>query len=107
MRSGDATKARARRKILLNTAVSIASQPGGWAKLTRRAIAKQSECSEGLVSLYLGDVPTIRRTVMKTAIREGIVCIIIQSMAAHDGYAVARWLPKSLRTKAINSLLGQ
>lgn len=90
---------------LLAVAVDIANRPGGWSKLTRRAIAREAACSEGLVSLYLGDVPTIRKAVIRAAVRRELVEIIVQSIAANDGYTVTRWLPKSLRTKAVNSLL--
>jgi hypothetical protein len=43
---------------------------------------------------------------MKAAIREEILEIIVQSIAAHDGYAIKKWLPAELKIKALLSLIG-
>ena len=96
-----------RREMILNAGLSVARRPGGWVRLTRRAIAKEAGCSEALVSRYLGDIQSARRPIMKAAIRLGLTEIIAQSLAAHDGYAVACGLSQSLRTKAISALLGK
>jgi hypothetical protein len=74
--------------------------------LTRQVIAIAAGCSEGLVSRYLGDMKDARRLIMKAAIRDEIVEIIVQSVVAHDGYAVKKWLPSELKQRAISSLLG-
>lgn len=95
-----------RRELVLKAAVAVASNPGGWARLTREAIAREADCSDGLVSRYLGDMPEARKAVMKYAIKEEILEIIVQSVAAHDGYAVKKWLPSALKQRAIASLLG-
>lgn len=94
------------REIILRAAVESARQPGGWNLLTRSVIANAAGYSDGLVSRYLGDMASVRRAVMKTAIREEITEIIIQSVVAHDGYAVKKWLPEALKQKALASLLG-
>ena len=39
------------------------------------------------MSRYLGDMRSIRRKIMKEAIREDIVDIIVQSVVANDGFA--------------------
>lgn len=95
-----------RRELILNAAIITASRPGGWSKLTRQAIAREAKCSEALVSRYLGDIPTARKTIMKAAIKREILEIIVQSIAAHDGYVIKRWLPATLKSRAIVSLLG-
>lgn len=95
-----------RRELVLRAAIEAARKPGGWAKLTRQIIAEHAECSEGLVSRYLGDMPVARRHIMRVAIKDEILEIIIQSVAAHDGYAVKKWLPAALKQRAIASLLG-
>lgn len=92
-------KSLARRAGILEAAVKIAKRPGGWAKMTREAIALEADCSEGLVSHYLGDIPTIRRAVVKIAIASEITEILIQSVNLHDGFVVKRWLPASLKNK--------
>lgn len=91
-----------RRELILRAAIESARQPGGWGLITRQVIANAAGCSEGLVSRYLGDMPSVRKAVMKTAIREEILEIVVQSLASHDGYAVT----KSLKQRAISSLLG-
>lgn len=95
-----------RRELVLRAAIEVARKPGGWAKLTRQLIADAAECSEGLVSRYLGDMPNARKSIMKVAIKDEILEIIIQSVASHDGYAVKKWLPAALKQRAIASLLG-
>jgi hypothetical protein len=95
-----------RRHLILNAAVEVARQPGAWAKLTRERIALEAQCSDGLVSRYLGDMPSARRAIMKVAVRDEILEIIVQSIAAHDGFAVVKWLPRTLKQRAIASLLG-
>jgi hypothetical protein len=95
-----------RRELILRAAIESARQPGGWGLITRQVIATAAGCSEGLVSRYLGDMKDARRIIMKAAIRDEITEIIIQSIVAHDGYAVKKWLPESLKQKALQSLLG-
>lgn len=53
------------RAKILAAAVEVARVPGGWSLLTRKRIAEQAKCSEGLVSRYLGDMKDARRDVMK------------------------------------------
>lgn len=97
----------ARRETILKAAVLIAEKPGGWAKLTRQAIAEAANCSEGLVSRYLGNMAKARALIMKFAVRTENIEIIVQSLAAHDGYAVKKWLPVTLHRRAVQSLLEQ
>lgn len=92
-----------RRELILSAAIAAARKPGGWSLLTRQVIAAAAGCSEGLVSRYLGDMPSARRAVMKVAVKEEIVEIIAQSVVAHDGYAVKN---KALMQRALASLLG-
>lgn len=100
------TKGDRRSEAILQAAVEVASRPGGWGTLTRQRIAHSAGCSEGLVSRYLGDMDEVRYWVMKEAVRGEIVAIIVQSLAASDGYAVKKWLPAKLKRKALESLLG-
>jgi hypothetical protein len=95
-----------RRELILRAAIESARQPGGWGLITRQVIANAAGCSEGLVSRYLGDMKDARRIIMKAAIKDEIVEIIVQSIVAHDGYAVKKWLPEALKQRAISSLLG-
>jgi hypothetical protein len=99
-------KPAVRRELVLAAAIEVARQPGGWSRLTRQLIAIQADCSEGLVSRYLGDMPEARRAIMKAAIKAEIVEIIVQSIASHDGFAIKKYLPAKLRQRSIASLLG-
>jgi hypothetical protein len=85
-----------RREMMLKAAIIVASRPGGWSTMTRAAIASQADCSDGLVSLYLGSMQKVRRRVMKAAIQSGLTDIIVQSVVAHDGFA-----PKSATLSAL------
>lgn len=97
----------ARREIILNAALVLSKKPGGWATLTRQRIAKAADCSEGLVSRYLGNMEAARKAVMKLAIHNEEIDVIVQSLAAHDGYAVKKWLPARLHRRAVLRLLEQ
>lgn len=94
---GTQVKSIARKAAIIDAAVRIASERGGWAKMTREAIALEAGCSQALVSHYLGDIPKIRKAVIKIAVQEEIRVILIQSLNLHDGYVVKRWLPASLK----------
>ena len=73
-----------RRDLLLVVALRLAGAPGGWTKLTRRAIAENSKCSEGLVSAHLGSMASIRSLLVKTAIKQENWDILIQALIAND-----------------------
>lgn len=91
-----------RKRMLIEAAIEAARQPGGWSRLTRESIAKQAECSDGLISRYLGDMANVRKVIMRVAVKREIREIIAQSIAAHDGYTIK----SELRQRSISSLLG-
>jgi hypothetical protein len=95
-----------RKGLVLQAAIDVSRQPGGWSRLTRERIALQAGVSDGLVSVYLGSMDAAKRMIMRAAIKGEIVEIIVQSLVAHDGYAVTNWLPKTLKQKALASVLG-
>lgn len=95
-----------RRELILAAAIQVASRKGGWASLTRERIANEAGVSDGLVSRYLGDMPAARKAIIKAAIKAENLEIIIQSIVAHDGFAVKKLLPTELKQRAIASLLG-
>lgn len=91
------------KKILLKSAIEVARNPGGWSTMTRKTVAKNAGCSDAMVNLHIGDMPTLRKIVMRYAIRYEVTEIIVQSLAAHDGYVR---IPTALKQKALASLLG-
>lgn len=101
------TKGDRRSEQVLQAAIDVARKPGGWGLLTRQRIAQSAGCSEGLVSRYLGDMDEVRYWIMKEAVRQELLEIIVQSLVAADGYAVKKWLPAKLKRKALESILGQ
>ena len=106
MRLDLAIKSANSRERILKAAVELAQRPGGWSTLTRSGIAGAADCSDGLVSKHLGSMDCVRREVAHYAVRNQIVSIISQSLAAHDGYVVKTWLPKALKMKALKALVG-
>src|SRR5579875_3805228 len=97
--AGKRYKSAIRRKQILKAGIELASQPGGWSRLTRAELARAVGCSDAIVNVHVGDMATVRRTIMRIAVRRGIAEIIVQSVAAHDGYA-----PKSATIESV--LLG-
>ena len=96
--AGKRFKSAIRRKQILYAGIALASEPGGWSRLTRSSLARAVGCSDAIVNVHVGDMDTVRRTIMRIAVRRGLTEIIVQSVAAHDGYA-----PKSA---TLSSLLG-
>jgi len=76
-----------RKEQIIDAAVKVAGQPGGWAKLTREAVAREAQCAEGLISKYFGTMITFRRTIMRHAIKAANLSVVAQGLAAGDSYA--------------------
>lgn len=93
-----------RRELILIAAVRVARQPGGWQSLTRTAVADAAECSPALVSRTLGDMDSVRASVMKRAIRYQYLDLIAQGLAA--GYPQCLRLSPVLKHKAVSQLVG-
>ena len=72
--------------------------------MTREAIAEGASCSPGLVSLYHGDIDKLRAHIMRVAIRERLLPIIAQGVAA--GHPAACRADVNLRRAALDSLMG-
>ena len=102
-----------RKQQILDAAIKVASRPNGWAKLTRDAIAKEADCSEGLPSKYFGTMVNFRRTVMRAAIQYAghgsvpvamYLSVIAQGLAAGDKHA--RKAEPELKARALQTLAG-
>ena len=93
-----------RKNQILTAAIRVASRPGGWAKLTREAVAKEAACAEGLPSKYFGTMVNFRRTIMREAIRLGELNVIVQGLVAGD--KCAQKAPPELKAAAVESLAG-
>ena len=91
---------------MLTGAVKCAAELGGWTTLTRKKIADCIGVSEALSSRYLGTMENTRRLIMAEAKATGNKSIIMQSIVAHDGYAMPKCATIARREKALNELLG-
>lgn len=93
-----------RKQEILKAAVKVASRPGGWAKLTRDAVAKEANCAESLPSKYFGTMVNFKRAIMRAAIGAENLAVIAQGLAAGD--KSAQKADESLKRKALETLAG-
>lgn len=90
-----------RREMILRAAIKASCKPGGWISLTRARIASQAECSDGLVSRYMGSMENARRLILAVAIDEEIIPIIAQLLGGQAK------IPTALKQKALKTLSGR
>ena len=91
-----------RKEQILTAAIKVAGRPGGWAKLTRYAVAKEAGCAEGLVSKYFGTMIAFRRSIMRAAIQARNLAVVAQGLAAGD--TNAQKAPPELKAAAVETL---
>ena len=87
---------------IIEAAIDVASRPGGWASLTRQAVAARAGCSDGLVSQHCGTMEQFKRDIMRHAIRSRHLSIIAQGLAAGDPRA--KRAPPDLKGEALATL---
>ena len=73
-------------EALLTAALEVA-EAKGWARMTRECIASAAGVSPALVSLRLGTMDALRRSVMRAAVRRRCVPVVAQGLAAGDPHA--------------------
>lgn len=93
-----------RKKQILDAAIKVAGQPGGWSMLTRDAVARRADCADALVSKYFGTMPTFRRTIMRAAIIRADLSVIAQGLAMSDPHA--QKATPALKVQALATLEG-
>jgi hypothetical protein len=91
-----------RKLKIFNAAVDLCCELGGWNALTRAKIAKRAKCSEGLVSVYLGDVAGLKRRILRYAIKHDYAPIVGQAIASGVNLTIS----PELRRKAVNAIVG-
>lgn len=89
-----------RKDHILNVAVELSQQPGGYNSLTREAIAETAGVSTGLINNYYGTMKQLRRAIMRAAINRNIPVIVAQGLAIGDNHA--KKAPKNLKNQAAN-----
>jgi AcrR family transcriptional regulator len=80
-----------RRKTIIDAAMLIAQEPGGWNKITRAAIASRAGCSDALVSSYLGSMVDVKTMLLRTSVRQNNYAVI------HQAWAAGEKLPKHIK----------
>jgi len=94
---------RTRKTLILSAALQLAER-GGFANMTREAIAARANVSTGLVSQHFGTMKELRRAVIGEAIRCANLDVVAQALAA--GHPRAQSAPEELRRAAALSLVG-
>lgn len=91
-----------RTQELLRAAVQLA-RTDGYQRITREAIAEHAGVSPGLVSVRLGTMPAMRRSVMRAAIADEVLEVIGQGLAARDPHALKA--PDDLKRRALELMI--
>lgn len=77
----------------------------GYAFMTRRDIAEYADCSESLVSHYLGSMEQVRLEVMKVAVVTEDVTVLAQGIFFKNPEALKA--SKELRQQALQTIIVQ
>jgi hypothetical protein len=80
------------------------ARSAGLANVTREQIATEAGVAAGLVSLRLGTMPALRRSVMRAAVAQEVLEVVAEGLAARDPYALAA--PLELRQRCGAMLVG-
>ena len=77
-----------RTETLLDAALRLAAADG-WQALTRDGIAREAGVSYALVTQRLGTMEQIRRSVMRRAVQQRVVCVVAEGLSRGDRHAGA------------------
>lgn len=72
---------------LLNAALRVAERDG-WRVMTRQSVAAEAGVSDALVSLRLGTMDALRRSVMRAAISRRVLRVVAEGVLAGDRHAL-------------------
>jgi AcrR family transcriptional regulator len=86
---------------VLKAAVVLAKKHG-YANISREQVATKAKCSTGTVSHKFGNMDGLRTEIMRHAVSDHILPIVVQGIAS--SHPIAMKAPAALRRKAINSL---
>ena len=88
---------------LLDAALRVA-QRDGWRAMTRQSIAAEAGVSDALVSLRLGTMDALRRSVMRAAIARQVLRVVAEGVLAGDRHALRA--PTEVRAAAARIVSG-
>lgn len=88
-----------RREQILRAAVGMAKDTG-FQKITRDGVAVRAGVAMGLVTRYFGTMGQLRRAVMRSAVKNGVIPVIAEGLAIGDPHA--KKAGPELRAKVIS-----
>lgn len=91
-------EARVRIAAILAAAITVAKAKG-YTHITRKDIAEHAGIPETLVSYHCGTMDSLRRDVMREAIRTECLPVLAQGLVARDRHAAKA--PDELKKKAL------
>ena len=94
-------QARERKAQILNAALSLC-ETENFARLTREQIAKKLSIPPSLIAYHFGTMPSLRRDIMREAVRVECLPVIAQGLALRDAHAMKA--PEELRRRAVEAL---
>ena len=89
---------KARKKQILNAAVSLAVKVG-YSNIRRDDVAKNASVSTGLINRYFTTIMQLKNEVMRYAIRNEILQIIAEGIVLKDPQALK--VPNELKIRAL------
>lgn len=94
-------EARARAAQILAAAVE-AARDHGYTRLTREQVATRIGVAPSLIPHYMGSMTSLRRKIMREAVRVECLPVIAQGLAMRDPHAMRA--PEELRQRAAQHL---
>lgn len=94
-------EARERIAQILSAALEIAPATG-YNRMTREQIAEKAGCPPTLITYHFGTMPSLRRDIMREAVRVECLPVIAQGLALRDSHALKA--PEELRRRAVEAL---
>lgn len=97
-------KLQARERIaqILAAALTCAIEKG-YSRVTREDIAKRANIAPTLIPYHMGTMPSLRRDIMREAVRVECLPVIAQGLALRDSHALKA--PEELRRRAVEALV--
>ena len=94
-------EARERKAQILSAALDLC-KTASYARVTREQIAEKAGCPPTLITYHFGTMPSLRRDIMREAVRVGCLPVIAQGLALRDSHALKA--PEELRRRAVEAL---
>lgn len=87
---------------ILTVALKLAEKKG-YDKITRDELADKVGCATGLINHHYGTMNQLRRDIMRHAIKERILTVVAQGLAARDPFALKA--NDDLKKEALQTLM--